>query len=99
MCVFIIINYCRFSYAVASLYIRKYFDLESITKANQIIKYLKQTFNEMLKNLDWMDSKTRQKALEKADKMVQHVGYPPEILNNEILDDHYKGVRFFIFVS
>lgn len=57
------------------------------------MKYIKDSFVEILKNLEWMDETTRQKALSKVSKMMDYVGYPNELLNDNLLEEYYKGVN------
>lgn len=75
--------------ATSALYVRKYFNKESKTAANEMVNSIKNEFRETLKTVSWMDEKTRGAALTKVEKMEQHVGYP-----NELMDDS-KLVTFF----
>ena len=45
----------------------------------------------MLDELDWMDDITRKKAQVKVDKMTPHIGYAKEILDNNLINEFYKG--------
>jgi len=43
--------------------------------------------------VDWMDDKTRAKALEKADKMNSYVAYAEEILDDKLITEYYEGLE------
>lgn len=49
------------------------------------------------KKLAWMDDTTRKAAEGKASAIVQKIGYPKYILDNDKLDESYKGVSALIF--
>lgn len=55
-------------------------------------------FEEILKNVDWMDEKTRINALEKAKSMSTHIAYPDELLDNRKLEEFYDGVSSLQYV-
>lgn len=54
-------------------------------------------FKEILRKVDWMDDKTRQSALEKADAMATHIAYPDELLDDSKLGEFYHDVSCLIF--
>jgi putative endopeptidase len=62
--------------ALGQLYVAKYFPPEAKTKANQMVTDLRTAFRTRIQNLDWMSDKTKQKALEKLERMTQKIGYP-----------------------
>jgi putative endopeptidase len=57
-------------------YVKKHFCTESKSKASEMISYLKNELKNKLINLDWMEEKTKKKALLKLDTMKVKVGYP-----------------------
>ena len=48
-----------------------------------------------LENLTWMDNMTREKALNKFDKMESVVAYPSELLDNSKINQYYEGSKTF----
>lgn len=54
---------------------------------------IRKEFVDILKNVDWMDEKTRQNALEKAQSMSTHIAYPDELLDNKKLEEFFDGVN------
>ena len=56
-------------------------------------KYKKKEFKLILNELEWLDEMTRQEALLKLDKMTSFIGYEEEVLNDETLDEFYKGLE------
>ena len=58
-----------------------------------MVQEIRREFNLMLHEVDWMDAATKAAAIEKAEAMVTHIGYPPELLDMSKLDDLYKGLQ------
>jgi len=81
------------SNAVGSLYVSKYFNEESKTTALEMVTDIRNQFELILDQVDWMDDSTREKAIKKAHGMVEHIGYPPELLDMKKLDDLYDGLE------
>lgn len=61
-----------------------------------MIENIRLEFIEMLKEADWMDKKSKEQALDKADFMDSKVGYPDFIYNNTHLNFLYRNVNFFL---
>ena len=53
----------------------------------------------MLDELDWMDDITRKKAHTKVDKMMPFIGYAKEILDDKLINDHYRGESTILFFT
>lgn len=77
----------------SALYVRKYFDSESKRRAADLVKYVKQEFKDILKSVDWMDETTRRNAIEKADRISDHIGYPDELMDDKQLEKTFGKVR------
>ncbi|EEB19488.1 endothelin-converting enzyme, putative [Pediculus humanus corporis] len=77
------------SLAVGSMYVKKYFKEDSKKAALEMVRDIREEFNNILTNLNWMDSETKQKALEKAASMVTHIAYPDELLDVKKLEKFY----------
>lgn len=58
-----------------------------------MIHTIREAFNELLAENDWMDDETRAVAKEKADAMNERIGYPQLITNKEELLKEYTTVR------
>ena len=39
-----------------------------------LFRYVKEAFQNIVQDLDWMDEKTKERAFEKLDKMKPHIG-------------------------
>lgn len=81
------------SSAVGSLYVNKHFDEASKATALDMVEDIKNEFDVILQEIDWMDDGTKEKAKEKAEAMVEHIGYPPELLDIKKLTDLYDGLE------
>ena len=81
------------SNAVGSLYVSKYFDEKSKTTALEMVAEIRNQFGLILDQVDWMDDATKERAKSKAQAMVEHIGYPPELLEMKKLEDLYRGLE------
>lgn len=79
--------------ATGALYVREYFSEESKAAANEMVNSIKSEFKETLQTVSWMDSKTRQAALAKVEKMEEHVGYPNELMDDSKLITFFKDLQ------
>ncbi|KAK6639892.1 hypothetical protein RUM43_008167 [Polyplax serrata] len=80
------------SLAVGSMYVKKYFKEDSKKIALEMVTDIREEFNIILKNLDWMDDETRKQALDKAKSMVTHIAYPDELLDVTKLESFYGNL-------
>ncbi|EYB96971.1 hypothetical protein Y032_0145g2515 [Ancylostoma ceylanicum] len=85
-------------YAVGAMYVRKAFDQASKNVTLEIIDNLLEVFYEVVLKNDWMDTKTKAMALDKAKQMLRHIAYPDFILDNKKLDAYYSGVGKILWV-
>ncbi|CAD5115613.1 DgyrCDS4570 [Dimorphilus gyrociliatus] len=89
-CVTVTNNFLGF--ATSRLFVDRYFDESSKKVALEMIGKVRDSFNEILKELDWMDDEARKTAKEKADAIRDSIGYPEFIQNNTALNNYYKSV-------
>lgn len=89
-CVTVTNNFLGF--ATSRLFVDRYFDESSKKVALEMIGKVRNSFNEILKELDWMDDEARKTAKEKADAISDSIGYPEFIQNNTALNNYYKTV-------
>ncbi|VEB70033.1 Neutral endopeptidase [Providencia rustigianii] len=85
---------------LGQIYVEKYFNPQSKEKINDLVSYVRGTFNSRLKDNDWMDEQTRQEALKKLEQFTVKVGYPEKWndfssinLKPNALLDNYKQVE------
>ncbi|PBC26987.1 Membrane metallo-endopeptidase [Apis cerana cerana] len=69
--------------AVGALFIRDNFNHESKETALEMIRTIREAFNELLAENHWMDNETRAVAKNKANSMNERIGYP-EFLKDPI---------------
>ena len=79
--------------AVGSLYVRQYFNGNSKTQAEEMVTGIRAQFLKMLGAVDWMDDNTKAAAIHKAEAMVTHIGYPPELVAMQKLTALYSGLE------
>jgi predicted metalloendopeptidase len=58
-----------------------------------MIHDIRDAFNDLLEENDWMDKETRQVAEDKANSMTERIGYPEYITNDTRLQEEYANVR------
>ncbi|XP_052868359.1 neprilysin-1-like [Anopheles cruzii] len=78
--------------AVGALFIRDNFNQESKETALSMIHTIREAFNELLADIDWMDDETRAVAKEKADAMNERIGYPDILTNADELEKEYVNL-------
>lgn len=81
------------SIAVGALYVRKYFRQDSKALALEMVNGIRLEFEEILKDVNWMDEKTKKSALNKLHSMSTHIGYPDEIMDNSKIEKYYDNLK------
>jgi membrane metallo-endopeptidase-like protein 1 len=61
--------------------------------ALEMIHTIREAFNELLADNDWMDDETRAVAKQKADAMNERIGYPELLTDPDELTKEYVMVR------
>ncbi|KAK4337423.1 hypothetical protein RND71_043880 [Anisodus tanguticus] len=87
----------RLGMAVGTLFIKDHFDPQAKKTALEMIKNIREAFNELLDENEWMDNLTKQVAKLKANEMNERIGYPslltnPMELSNEFIQP-YKVIE------
>ncbi|GBM20159.1 Neprilysin-1 [Araneus ventricosus] len=82
--------------AVGALFIRDNFDPKSKETAQEMIRNIREAFNELLEENSWMDEETIKVAREKANAMNERIGYPDLLTNPVELSKEYEGKFLFI---
>lgn len=83
----------NFGMATGALFIKDHFDPNSKRVALDMIRTIREAFNELLDENPWMDSGTRNIAREKADAMGELIGYTDSLTNVTYLEEEYLNVR------
>ncbi|KAK3599129.1 hypothetical protein CHS0354_016391 [Potamilus streckersoni] len=78
--------------AVGRLFIEETFDEAAKSSALAMIRDIREAFDEILQELDWLDNKTRTVAEEKASAIRGWIGYPDVLTNDTILESVYESV-------
>lgn len=68
------------------------FTNESIVHANDMVQQIREAFIDNLKTVNWMDSATKEAAKEKAEAILQQIGYPKFIVNETLLMEYFDGL-------
>uniref|UniRef100_A0A5S6Q7J6 Peptidase M13 N-terminal domain-containing protein n=1 Tax=Trichuris muris TaxID=70415 RepID=A0A5S6Q7J6_TRIMR len=89
-CVPVVVNWMEM--AAGALYVERHFNQKDKEEAVALIDHLRLAFTELVKKLDWMDEETKKYAIEKAEEMINHIGYPEFINNSTLLDSYYEGL-------
>lgn len=78
--------------SIGALYVRKYFNDKSKRAVFEMVDYIRDTYEKILKSINWMDEKTREKAVDKLKAMFFHIGYPDELLDDNKLGKFYENL-------
>lgn len=71
------------------------FDYEVyVLQALGMVMNIREAFKSQVHAVDWMDETTRNVAGEKADAMIELIGYPDWFSNVTALDNYYSQVSF-----
>lgn len=78
--------------AVGRLFVRNNFAPEAKSGMATMIKYIKESFNDILHEIEWMDPETNAVAQEKIGAMDEKIGYDEGILDDTILNQRYENM-------
>ncbi|CAL4072125.1 unnamed protein product, partial [Meganyctiphanes norvegica] len=82
----------RLDIAVGSAYVRSYFKKESKEEAEELVTYVRRSFDDILESTDWMDRDTKKQALLKAQHIVPLIAYPEELVDEDKVSEVYDGL-------
>ncbi|CAF0940263.1 unnamed protein product [Rotaria sordida] len=80
-----------FGYGLGALYTKAVFGEQDRQTANEIIRNIRQMFDENLNRLEWIDEQSKVEAKKKLKKITEKVGYPDFIYNKTKLNARYAG--------
>merc|ERR550519_762231 len=83
----------KFGFAAAHEYIKDHLPDSSKVLADSMVNDLRAAFKELVEETDWMDPDTQTVAKEKADLLLQLIGYPDWLPDGAQLDEYYSGVE------
>ncbi|CAF0819256.1 unnamed protein product [Rotaria sordida] len=83
-------------FAVAKLYIQKYFDENARNQSMEMIVNIRNTFIDIVQQSSWMDPISKSKAIEKVHAMIEEIGYPDYLGNDNLtrLETDYAEYNF-----
>ena len=79
--------------AVGSMYIKTFLSPAHKIAAEDIMKNLMAQFKKMLTEETWMDHKTQAEAVKKMNKMGSIVGYPEELLDDDLIVKYHADLQ------
>ena len=82
-----------FSAAVGKMYVLEHFNQDAKKSMEEMVRDIKDEFALILDNISWMDPETKQRAHKKLRTIKDYIGYPEEILDNDKLEELYKGLE------
>ncbi|KAI8083066.1 uncharacterized protein BX664DRAFT_267384 [Halteromyces radiatus] len=81
------------------LFVQEKFGGNAKERADDFIDSIKQVFLERLPELNWLDDTTREKAVEKVNKLISKIGYPtktPNVMSPVSLSEYYSGLSVYV---
>jgi membrane metallo-endopeptidase-like protein 1 len=79
--------------ALSAFYVKNHFNERSKAAALEMVEYIREEFLRILDEIDWMDEETREEAKLKARAIATYIGYPEELLQDELVEELYTGVK------
>ncbi|XP_061189533.1 endothelin-converting enzyme homolog isoform X2 [Saccostrea echinata] len=79
--------------ALGAMFVREAFKGDSKQKAEKMVNEVKDAFKKNLPNLSWMDDETRQAARDKANSVIDLIGFPAYINNSSLLNKEYEDLE------
>ncbi len=76
-----------------SMYVRNKFSEEARNQVLGIVTRVRQSFRNILNDLDWMDDGTKATAHKKLDMMLESVAYPEQLLDKDIMEKLHEGME------
>ncbi|XP_066144511.1 endothelin-converting enzyme homolog isoform X2 [Euwallacea fornicatus] len=80
-------------FALGAIFVREVFNPQSKVQAEIMISEVRNAFIKNFNNLNWMDSQTRERAIEKAKAISDMIGYPEFIKDTNQLDEKFKDLN------
>lgn len=78
---------------VGAMYVRKYFHSDTKAAVLDMVNRIRDEFELILKEVTWMDEKTRRIAVAKLKAMTAHIGYPNELMDNQAIEKYHKNLE------
>lgn len=78
------------AFALSAAYVKKYFKKDAKKSVDELVEYIHDAFEDILMKVDWMDDKTKKRAKEKSEAIIPKIAYPPELLNDTIVEEYYE---------
>lgn len=75
------------------MYARKYSPINDFEKLSNMIKNILLHFEEMVSQLQWMDSTTKTKAINKLRSVKFIIGHPNEMFNSTVIEQYYATLE------
>ncbi|KAJ3654445.1 hypothetical protein Zmor_013634 [Zophobas morio] len=83
----------RLHFAVSHIHIKYLFDKSIKQKVTKLTTDIKESFLNTLRQVKWMDPKTKKRAILKAKNMKSYVGYPDEFLEDKNVEEYYRDLQ------
>ncbi|CAH1789738.1 unnamed protein product [Owenia fusiformis] len=80
-------------FASSALFLEQHFTEKDKNLTENLVKRLREALIDNLPSVEWMDKTTRDRAKDKAEAIVQFIGYPDFVKNVDKLDEHYKELN------
>ncbi|XP_067944165.1 endothelin-converting enzyme homolog [Watersipora subatra] len=82
----------HFGDALGAIYIEQHLHTNDKATVDNVVKYLKQGLQDRLSAINWMEEPSKKVAAEKLRLVVDKVGYPDWMTDNDVLDEKYKSL-------
>lgn len=81
------------NHAASAIYARKYIIVGTRNDTLDMVEDIRDQYERVLENCDWMDPETKERALEKLNNMIFFIGFPDELKDDEKIAQYYSGLK------
>ncbi|CAB3388647.1 Hypothetical predicted protein [Cloeon dipterum] len=82
-----------FGMAIGYEYIKKHFNEEAKQKALEMVNDIHKAFEDMVKEVDWMDEATKNITIQKINAVMPFIGFPDWMLIPGAMEKYYEGIE------
>lgn len=81
-------------FAIGAIYVKKHFNAEAKASIEVMYRNIKEEFETLITDAEWVDESTREKLLNKLQSLVPLIAYPNDIgFDEQAIENFYDGIK------
>ncbi|RNA01619.1 endothelin-converting enzyme-like 1, partial [Brachionus plicatilis] len=84
----------NFNVLLSKFLLKDNFESENVLKVEELIKYLRNEFKNLIYQSSWMDEKSKRFSIERINSLKFKIGYPKYIFNDSLISNEYLKYNF-----